>query len=62
MGWYASSRHANFHEPRRLAGLCLSFFLFSRPMPEPESASFHMTPEAFRQHGHALIDWIADYY
>jgi aromatic-L-amino-acid decarboxylase len=31
-------------------------------MPESESASFHMPPEAFRQHGHALIDWIADYY
>jgi aromatic-L-amino-acid decarboxylase len=24
--------------------------------------SFHMTPEQFRQHGHDLIDWIADYY
>lgn len=23
--------------------------------------SFHMTPEEFRRHGHALIDWIADY-
>ena len=24
--------------------------------------SFHMSPEDFRRHGHAVIDWIADYY
>lgn len=24
--------------------------------------SFHMTPEEFRRHGRAVIDWIADYY
>ena len=24
--------------------------------------SFHMSPEEFRRHGHAVIDWIADYY
>lgn len=24
--------------------------------------SFHMTPDEFRQHGKAMIDWIADYY
>jgi len=24
--------------------------------------SFHMTPEDFRRHGHAVVDWIADYY
>jgi len=24
--------------------------------------SFHMSPEEFRQQGHAVIDWIADYY
>lgn len=24
--------------------------------------SFHMTPEEFRRNGHAVIDWIADYY
>jgi len=23
--------------------------------------SFHMTPDEFRRHGHAVIDWIADY-
>jgi aromatic-L-amino-acid decarboxylase len=23
--------------------------------------SFHMTPEEFRRHGHAVVDWIADY-
>ncbi len=24
--------------------------------------SFHMTPDEFRRHGHALVDWIADYH
>jgi aromatic-L-amino-acid/L-tryptophan decarboxylase len=28
-------------------------------MPE---TSYHMTPEEFRQHGHAVVNWIADYY
>src|SRR5579872_114448 len=27
-----------------------------------EEKSFHMTPEQFRQHGHEMVDWIADYY
>jgi aromatic-L-amino-acid/L-tryptophan decarboxylase len=27
----------------------------------PKEKSFHMTPEEFRRHGHAVIDWIADY-
>ena len=27
-----------------------------------DSKSFHMTPAEFRRHGHAVIDWIADYY
>lgn len=27
----------------------------------PDQTSFHMTPDEFRSHGHALIDWIADY-
>jgi aromatic-L-amino-acid decarboxylase len=26
-----------------------------------EEKSFHMTPEEFRRHGHAVVDWIADY-
>src|ERR1700693_5259548 len=26
-----------------------------------DEKSFHMTPEEFRRHGHAVIDWIADY-
>ena len=26
------------------------------------SKSFHMSPEEFRRRGHAMIDWIADYY
>ena len=28
----------------------------------PEEKSFHMSPEDFRRHGHAVVDWIADYY
>lgn len=27
-----------------------------------EENSFHMSPDDFRRHGHAVIDWIADYY
>jgi len=27
----------------------------------PEAKSFHMSPEEFRRHGHAVVDWIADY-
>lgn len=26
-----------------------------------DEKSFHMTPEEFRQYGHAVVDWIADY-
>jgi aromatic-L-amino-acid decarboxylase len=29
-------------------------------MPEPKS--YHMSPEEFRRHGHAVVDWIADYH
>jgi aromatic-L-amino-acid decarboxylase len=28
----------------------------------PDSDSFHLSADAFRRHGHALIDWIADYH
>jgi aromatic-L-amino-acid/L-tryptophan decarboxylase len=28
----------------------------------PDEKSFHMSPEEFRRNGHAVIDWIADYY
>jgi aromatic-L-amino-acid decarboxylase len=28
----------------------------------PDERSYHMTPEAFRRYGYAVIDWIADYY
>jgi len=28
----------------------------------PEERNFHMTPEEFRRNGHAVVDWIADYY
>ena len=27
-----------------------------------DEKSFHMMPEEFRRHGHAVVDWIADYY
>jgi aromatic-L-amino-acid/L-tryptophan decarboxylase len=27
-----------------------------------DAKSFHMSPEEFRRHGHAVVDWIADYY
>ncbi len=27
-----------------------------------DETSFHMTPDEFRRHGHAVVDWIADYY
>jgi len=29
---------------------------------EKPDRSFHMTPDQFRRHGHAVVDWIADYY
>ena len=28
----------------------------------PDEKTFHMTPDEFRKHGHAVVDWIADYY
>jgi aromatic-L-amino-acid decarboxylase len=28
----------------------------------PNEKSFHMTAEEFRRHGHAMVDWIADYH
>ncbi len=27
-----------------------------------DEKSFHMTPDELRRHGHAVVDWIADYY
>jgi len=27
-----------------------------------QNKSFHMSPDEFRRHGHAVVDWIADYY
>ncbi len=27
----------------------------------PEKTRYHMTPDEFRQHGHAVVDWIASY-
>jgi aromatic-L-amino-acid decarboxylase len=29
-------------------------------MPDPKS--FHMSPEEFRRQGHAVVDWVADYF
>lgn len=29
---------------------------------EPNKASYHMDADEFRKHGHAVVDWIADYY
>lgn len=31
-------------------------------MVTKEKTSFHMSPEEFRRQGHAVVDWIADYY
>src|SRR5436305_1098422 len=31
-------------------------------IPEREEKSFHMSPDEFRRHGHAVVEWIADYY
>jgi len=31
-------------------------------MAEKKKTGFHMTPEEFRRHGRAVVDWIADYY
>jgi aromatic-L-amino-acid/L-tryptophan decarboxylase len=30
-------------------------------VPVLQEKSLHMTPEEFRRHGHAVVDWIADY-
>ncbi len=27
-----------------------------------DAAARHMTPDEFRRHGHAVVDWIADYF
>ncbi len=28
----------------------------------PDKKTFHMSPDEFRRNGHAVVDWIADYY
>ena len=28
----------------------------------PDAKSLHMSPEEFRRQGHAVVDWLADYY
>lgn len=30
--------------------------------PVADDKTFHMTPDEFRQHGYAVVDWIANYY
>ena len=40
--------------------LRLSIAPCRKQMPTDEK-SFHMTPDEFRRHGHAVVDWIADY-
>ena len=30
-------------------------------MDRMATTSYHMAPDAFRRHGHAVVDWIADY-
>jgi aromatic-L-amino-acid decarboxylase len=32
------------------------------PSDTNKKQSFHMDPDEFREHGHAVVDWIADYY
>ena len=32
------------------------------PSDANKKQSFHMDPDEFREHGHAVVDWIADYY
>jgi aromatic-L-amino-acid decarboxylase len=41
--------------------------VFQSSFDQPEKLvsdekSFHMTPDEFRRHGHAVVDWIADYH
>src|SRR5581483_10887456 len=33
-----------------------------RAETQAQTESFHMSPEEFRKQGHAVVDWIADYY
>ncbi|MGH9515550.1 MAG: pyridoxal-dependent decarboxylase [Terriglobales bacterium] len=36
--------------------------LADRIKADSQTKSFHMSPEEFREQGHAVVDWIADYY
>ncbi len=40
----------------------LSMQIPERTEYKPSVPSYHMTPDEFRQHGHALVEWVADYY
>ncbi|MEA3214780.1 MAG: aromatic-L-amino-acid/L-tryptophan decarboxylase, partial [Acidimicrobiia bacterium] len=31
------------------------------PDTATRAATYHMSPEDFRRHGHAVVDWVADY-
>jgi aromatic-L-amino-acid/L-tryptophan decarboxylase len=42
--------------------LCPKFTHLLQNPSMTEKQTYHMTPEEFRRHGHAVVDWIADYY
>src|SRR5258708_26836219 len=42
--------------------LVRSVLVASSEVHVSDEKSFHMTPDEFRRHGHAVIDWIADYH
>ncbi len=44
--------------PRQILGNSI----FARRYEWSSEKTFHMTPDEFRRHGHAVVDWIADYY
>ena len=48
--WLANPRH---DKPRRGQGQCQE--------GQGQGHSHHMSPQSFRQHGHALVDWLAQY-
>ena len=57
-GWMSRYGHGKKPEPRRT----LRFTKEKRYVEVKLSEkSFHMTPDEFRRHGHAMVDWIADY-
>ena len=55
------------HQPRRTLrftkehATALIDLSVTSEVPVSDEKSFHMTPDEFRRHGHAVVDWIADY-